>query len=28
MMKPWIAKAISYLQSSLSPVPQELNELD
>jgi hypothetical protein len=28
MMKPWIAKAIAYLQSSLSPVPQELNELD
>ena len=27
-MKPWIAKAIAYLQSSLSPVPQELNELD
>lgn len=28
MMKPWIAKAIAYLQNSLSPVPQELNELD
>lgn len=28
MIKPWIAKAIAYLQSSLSPVPQELNELD
>ncbi|MBU2570504.1 MAG: putative DNA binding domain-containing protein [Gammaproteobacteria bacterium] len=28
MIKPWISKAIAYLQSSLSPVPQELNELD
>ncbi|OAI16557.1 hypothetical protein A1359_07880 [Methylomonas lenta] len=27
-MKPWTSKAITYLQSSLSPVPQELNELD
>jgi predicted HTH transcriptional regulator len=27
-MKPWISKAIKYLELSLGPIPQELNELD
>lgn len=28
MTKPWINKALEYLQHSLEPIPQEINELD
>ena len=28
MIKNWIQKAIEYLEHSLNPIPQEINEID